>query len=88
MASIDIVMHRGIARYHRYRAFFASNKKSAEPKSETMLNSSIIAIKKKGDVGIIDIKRSIMDAKTMNHAIKKMADARANEIFTLTISSL
>lgn len=39
-------MHMGSARYHRSRDFFASNKKSTEPKSEIILNGSIIAIKR------------------------------------------
>ena len=34
-------IHNGIARYHLSNNFLASNKKSTEPKKDTMLNNSI-----------------------------------------------
>lgn len=36
---------------------------------------------------MMDVKRNITDTKPINHVIKKIADASANDIFTLTTIS-
>lgn len=89
-------MHRGTARYHLDDVFLASSRKSAEPKKEITLNSSIRAMKRRPDASkpeivesgvVMGINPNTMDTKPVTQAIKKAADVKARAIFIFINSS-